>query len=133
MYPVGLNNSSMSSWKCQSFIKVKLQEYVYDVRWPNYHKEYVVKYKWKTSPKLKMCLFYPQAAKRVFLLSGTPALSRPSELYTQITAICPYLFKFHDFGVRYCAGKQLPWGWDYTGSSNMEELQILLQESVMIR
>lgn len=31
-------------------------------------------------------------AKRVLLLSGTPALSRPSELYTQISGIDPSIF-----------------------------------------
>lgn len=74
-----------------------------------------------------------QNSRRVILLSGTPALSRPSELYTQICAICPFLFKFHDFGVRYCDGKQHQWGWDYSGSSNMAELQLLLEEKIMIR
>lgn len=29
--------------------------------------------------------------------------------------------------------EQNPWGWDFSGSSNMEELQILLEESIMIR
>ncbi|XP_069988944.1 SWI/SNF-related matrix-associated actin-dependent regulator of chromatin subfamily A-like protein 1 [Penaeus vannamei] len=73
-------------------------------------------------------------AKRVLLLSGTPALSRPSELYTQISGIDPSIFpSFQEFGVRYCAGKQLPWGWDFSGSSNLEELQILLEARIMIR
>ena len=31
-------------------------------------------------------------ARRVILLSGTPALSRPSELYTQIQSVEPLLF-----------------------------------------
>lgn len=74
-----------------------------------------------------------KAAKRVILLSGTPALSRPQELYTQICAVKPYMFQYQDFGVRYCDGKKNPWGWDFSGSSNMEELQILLEESIMIR
>ena len=40
-------------------------------------------------------------AKRVILLSGTPALSRPVELYNQITAVSPKLFpKFYDYGMR---------------------------------
>lgn len=52
--------------------------------------------------------FCPQAAKRVILLSGTPAMSRPSELYTQILAVRPLLFpRFHDFGLRYCDAKQV--------------------------
>ena len=48
---------------------------------------------------------YPQAATRVILLSGTPALSRPCELYTQVTAVQPKLLpSFQQFGIRYCAG-----------------------------
>ncbi|CAG5127940.1 unnamed protein product [Candidula unifasciata] len=74
-----------------------------------------------------------KSAKRVLLLSGTPALSRPSELYSQITAVCPDLFKFHEFGLRYCAAKEMQWGWDYSSSSNMVELQALLEEKIMIR
>ncbi|KAM4697925.1 SWI/SNF-related matrix-associated actin-dependent regulator of chromatin subfamily A-like protein 1 [Rhinophrynus dorsalis] len=73
-------------------------------------------------------------ARRVILLSGTPAMSRPAELYTQIAAVRPTFFpRFHDFGVRYCDAKQMPWGWDYSGSSNLNELKLLLEESIMIR
>lgn len=47
-------------------------------------------------------------AKRVILLSGTPALSRPAELYTQIIAIKPTFFpQFHAFGLRYCDAKRV--------------------------
>ncbi|KAM6466511.1 SWI/SNF-related matrix-associated actin-dependent regulator of chromatin subfamily A-like protein 1 isoform 1-T1 [Liasis olivaceus] len=75
-----------------------------------------------------------KAAKRVILLSGTPAMSRPAELYTQIAVVQPSFFpQFHAFGVRYCDAKQRPWGWDYSGSSNLGELKLLLEESVMIR
>uniref|UniRef100_A0A8C5QN21 SWI/SNF-related matrix-associated actin-dependent regulator of chromatin subfamily A-like protein 1 n=1 Tax=Leptobrachium leishanense TaxID=445787 RepID=A0A8C5QN21_9ANUR len=73
-------------------------------------------------------------AKRVILLSGTPAMSRPAELFVQIAAVKPNFFpRFHDFAVRYCDAKQMPWGWDYSGSSNLAELKLLLEESVMIR
>ncbi|MEE6488805.1 hypothetical protein FKM82_015387 [Ascaphus truei] len=73
-------------------------------------------------------------AKRVILLSGTPAMSRPAELFTQIAAVRPAFFsRFHDFGIRYCNAKQMPWGWDYCGSSNLSELKLLLEESIMIR
>ncbi|KFZ66160.1 SWI/SNF-related matrix-associated actin-dependent regulator of chromatin subfamily A-like 1, partial [Antrostomus carolinensis] len=75
-----------------------------------------------------------RAARRVILLSGTPAMSRPAELYTQIAAVQPTFFpQFHSFGLRYCDARKMPWGWDYSGSSNLTELKILLEESIMIR
>ncbi|XP_054471229.1 SWI/SNF-related matrix-associated actin-dependent regulator of chromatin subfamily A-like protein 1 isoform X2 [Anoplopoma fimbria] len=75
-----------------------------------------------------------KAAKRVMLLSGTPAMSRPSELYTQILAVRPALFpRFHEFGMRYCSATQSTWGWDYSGSSNLGELRLLLEECLMLR
>ncbi|NXP30624.1 SMAL1 protein, partial [Leiothrix lutea] len=75
-----------------------------------------------------------KAAKRVILLSGTPAMSRPAELYTQIAAVQPAFFpQFHSFGLRYCDARKMPWGWDYSGSSNLTELKILLEQSIMIR
>nr|XP_014348934.1 PREDICTED: SWI/SNF-related matrix-associated actin-dependent regulator of chromatin subfamily A-like protein 1 [Latimeria chalumnae] len=84
--------------------------------------------------RCKAAMLLLKVAKRVILLSGTPAMSRPSELYTQITAVRPTFFpRFHDFGVRYCNAKQLPWGWDYSGSSNLNELKLLLEKSIMIR
>ncbi|XP_008053749.1 SWI/SNF-related matrix-associated actin-dependent regulator of chromatin subfamily A-like protein 1, partial [Carlito syrichta] len=75
-----------------------------------------------------------KVAKRVILLSGTPAMSRPAELYTQIIAVKPTYFpQFHAFGLRYCNAKRMPWGWDYSGSSNLGELKLLLEEAVMLR
>ncbi|EGV95627.1 SWI/SNF-related matrix-associated actin-dependent regulator of chromatin subfamily A-like protein 1 [Cricetulus griseus] len=75
-----------------------------------------------------------KVAKRVILLSGTPAMSRPAELYTQIIAVRPTFFpQFHTFGLRYCDAKRLPWGWDYSGSSNLGELKLLLEEAIMLR
>lgn len=53
-------------------------------------------------------LFAFQMAKRVILLSGTPAMSRPAELYTQIIAVKPTFFPhFHLFGIRYCDAKRV--------------------------
>ncbi|KAM7105017.1 SWI/SNF-related matrix-associated actin-dependent regulator of chromatin subfamily A-like protein 1 isoform 1-T2 [Molossus nigricans] len=75
-----------------------------------------------------------KVAKRAVLLSGTPAMSRPAELYTQIIAVKPTFFpQFHAFGLRYCDAKRHQWGWDYSGSSNLGELKLLLEEAVMLR
>ena len=77
--------------------------------------------------------------RRVLLLSGTPALSRPIELYPQISIIDPKLFPYvTDFAMRYCDGKKVALGpnrtrFDFSGSSNMEELKILMLQRFMIR
>ncbi|XP_066301333.1 SWI/SNF-related matrix-associated actin-dependent regulator of chromatin subfamily A-like protein 1 [Branchiostoma lanceolatum] len=84
--------------------------------------------------RTKAALPLLKTASRVLLLSGTPALSRPSELFTQLSAVEPRLFNsFHEFGIRYCQGKQTAFCWDYSGSCNMKELQLVLEERVMIR
>ncbi|KAI5637782.1 hepA-related protein (HARP) domain-containing protein [Phthorimaea operculella] len=75
-----------------------------------------------------------RSAARVILLSGTPALSRPAELYTQLSLIEPKLFtNYTEYGKRYCAGKQTNFGWDMSGQSNLTELQIILQKKFLIR
>lgn len=52
-----------------------------------------------------------QRSKRAILLSGTPALSRPLELFTQLNALLPQQWNdFKAFGRRYCqdaTGKQV--------------------------
>lgn len=84
--------------------------------------------------RTKASLEIAKKCSNVILLSGTPALSRPSELYPQIEAIDPHAFKsFHDFGIRYCDGKKEKYGWNFNGSSNMEELEIYLKKRIMIR
>eukprot|EP00050_Salpingoeca_kvevrii_P021508 m.111733 g.111733 ORF g.111733 m.111733 type:complete len:511 (+) comp9378_c0_seq1:455-1987(+) len=75
-----------------------------------------------------------QAAKRAILLTGTPALSRPIELYSQLHALRPDLFKQRlEFALRYCNAKQTHFGWDFNGSSNLPELNLLLTQTVLIR
>lgn len=73
-------------------------------------------------------------AKRVILLSGTPALSRPSELYTQLSLLDDKFFGgFIEYSKRYCDGKTTQFGWDASGKSNLQELEIILSKKFMIR
>ena len=88
-----------------------------------------------------------QAADRAILLSGTPALSRPVELFPQINAVAPWLFggggslknqnnssgAFFEFGIRYCAGRQGSFGWDWRGASHLTELQVILERTILVR
>uniref|UniRef100_A0A0K0CWU2 SWI/SNF-related matrix-associated actin-dependent regulator of chromatin subfamily A-like protein 1 n=1 Tax=Angiostrongylus cantonensis TaxID=6313 RepID=A0A0K0CWU2_ANGCA len=73
-------------------------------------------------------------ASRVILLSGTPALSRPAELFSQIKLVNDSLFpKFHEFAVRYCDGKQGRFCFEAKGCTNSDELNAILSKRVMIR
>ncbi|XP_043710731.1 SWI/SNF-related matrix-associated actin-dependent regulator of chromatin subfamily A-like protein 1 isoform X2 [Telopea speciosissima] len=72
-----------------------------------------------------------QKAQYAILLSGTPALSRPIELFKQLEALYPDVYKnVHEYGNRYCKGGIFG---IYQGASNHEELHTLMKATVMIR
>lgn len=74
------------------------------------------------------------AARRVILLSGTPAMSRPVELFPQLHMIQPRIFSsFNAFTDRYCDAKVGRFGRDTSGRSNLAELNRVLTTTVMIR
>ncbi len=86
------------------------------------------------SSRTKVIVPLVKAAKRAIFLSGTPALSRPIELFIQLNMLAPQIWPDkHDFGIRYCAAKRGQFGWDYSGSSNLQELHALLRGGIMIR
>ena len=77
-----------------------------------------------------------RSRKRVLLLTGTPALAKPKEIYTLCHIIRPDLFeRFATFGNRYCDPKPSKFfrGISYEGSSNEKELNFLLKDLIMIR
>ncbi|KAK9934176.1 hypothetical protein M0R45_021328 [Rubus argutus] len=66
-----------------------------------------------------------------YLLSGTPALSRSIELFKQLEALYPDVYKnVHEYGKRYCKGGTFG---IYQGASNHEELHNLMKATAMIR
>ncbi|KAL2978097.1 hypothetical protein AAZX31_13G100600 [Glycine max] len=70
-------------------------------------------------------------AQYALLLSGTPALSRPIELFKQLEALYPDVYRnVHEYGNRYCKGGFFG---VYQGASNHEELHNLIKATVMIR
>lgn len=70
-------------------------------------------------------------------LTGTPAVNRPVELYTQLNGLLPSVFYNYDqFVERYCDAKPQRFNaniMDVKGSSNEMELKTLLEGMVMIR
>lgn len=87
----------------------------------------------KNAQAKRTCATVPilQKAQYAMLLSGTPALSRPIELFKQLEALYPYVYKnVHEYGNRYCKGGIFGL---YQGASNHEELHNLMKATVMIR
>lgn len=69
------------------------------------------------------------------LLTGTPVLNRPSELWNQLCIISPGKHNsktFFSWHKRYTAAHQNHFGWDFSGASHLDELVGSLQ-SIMIR
>ena len=69
------------------------------------------------------------------LLTGTPLMNRPRELWNQLRVIDPVgypekgFFRWHK---RFCNATQNEYGWDFNGASNIDELAESLK-NVMIR
>ena len=67
-------------------------------------------------------------------ISGTPLLSRPSELWTTLKLIRPDIFKSKLlFTIRYCNRKWTYRGWDISGATHLDELHKILSTTMMIR
>jgi SWI/SNF-related matrix-associated actin-dependent regulator of chromatin subfamily A-like protein 1 len=77
----------------------------------------------------------PLPAKRYIALDGTPVYSRIWDLWP----ICRFMdptglgASRRNFQIRYCDGKMVDGVWDYSGASNLEELQERMRATFMIR
>lgn len=71
--------------------------------------------------------------RRIFL-TGTPILNRPIELWTIAHSLAPKEFpSFMGFAKRYANAQETRYGWDFSGASNLGELQDKLRASIMVR
>lgn len=96
------------------------------------------------SRRTKRIVALCQQARYCILTTGTPMLNRPIELWPLIAAIRRKpLARFYKFAHRYCGAerkiigydarlKKPKWAWDFTGSSNLAELNERLS-TFMIR
>nr|XP_056717146.1 DNA annealing helicase and endonuclease ZRANB3 [Euleptes europaea] len=93
--------------------------------------------KTRNAARSKILLPVVQNAVRAILLTGTPALGRPEELFMQLEALCPGKFgTWTEYAKKYCDARVRFFGrrrqWDCRGASNLDELHQLLS-NVMIR
>ncbi|KAG7315354.1 hypothetical protein KOW79_021442 [Hemibagrus wyckioides] len=91
----------------------------------------------RNAARTKILVPVIQNAKRAILLTGTPALGRPEELFMQIDALYPRRFgTWSDYAKKYCNAHYRFFGsrrqWDCRGASHLDELHQRLSE-IMIR
>ncbi|PQM42362.1 DNA annealing helicase and endonuclease ZRANB3 isoform X2 [Prunus yedoensis var. nudiflora] len=90
--------------------------------------------------EIKAVLDIAAKVKRIVLLSGTPSLSRPYDIFHQIDMLWPGLLgkDKYDFAKTYCdvkyiQGSQGKTFQDFSKGTRLEELNMLLKQTVMIR
>jgi len=74
-------------------------------------------------------------AARWVLLTGTPILNRPVELFSLLQKVDPHGLgaEWFSYVKRYCAAFKDKWGWKVDGASNLDELNFKLRTGGMIR
>jgi len=76
----------------------------------------------------------PLNAKRKLFLTGTPIVNRPIELWPIAHYLDPETFNsFWGYAKQFCNAIQGRYGWDLSGASHLDELQIKLRSSIMVR
>lgn len=86
------------------------------------------------NPKAQRTMIFTtirEHAERLILLTGTPILNRPVEMWN-LLRLLKFDMKEWYYYTRYC-GASKENGWDKSGATNMEELQVKLRREVMIR
>lgn len=80
---------------------------------------------------------YLSRSSRCWLLTGTPVLNRPEELFTTLKALCPERIEpysdYITFTQRYCGGHQGTWGWVAKGATYQDELSAKLNGFMLRR
>lgn len=76
-------------------------------------------------------------ADKIILMTGTPLLNRPTEVYSllRILGIDPFVpyYNYKEFAMRYCEQYNNMWGLNKNAGKNIEELGKTLRASHMIR
>lgn len=88
-----------------------------------------------TTKRTKALTPLVKSIPKALLLTGTPALNRPVEMFPQLHMLRPKIFpKYKQYTERYCDGKMSPLGfYDASGMSNNYELTWLVRKTCMVR
>lgn len=79
--------------------------------------------KTKTSVRSKVVKLLSRNIESIIMLSGTPLLSRPIELYNMLNILDSKTWDdYYGFAERYCEGKRGYYGYEAKGATNLAEL-----------
>ena len=85
-----------------------------------------------TAMRTKLVKALSRKIPSALLLSGTPILNRPIELFSQLNIIDPITWNnYYSYAKKYCGAWQSPWGLDVSGASNLEELRERISKYVI--
>lgn len=85
--------------------------------------------------KAALSIVRANRVRRLIMISGTPALNKPIEMYVPLSMLVRNI-TMKEFGDRYCSGGRSYGNMAaqvYTGSSNTKELHAVLTSTVMVR
>lgn len=89
---------------------------------------------WDSSERKNKQGLIHKIKQRTLFLTGTPILNKPIEIFPLLKALDPKTWNSSfKFGLKYCNGHQKYGHWDFTGASNLEDLQTRLRSTLMIR
>ena len=87
--------------------------------------------------RTKAAFLIGKNVRRRVLLSGTPMINRPIELYALLRFLKKEILKPYDtyklYGYKFCDGKQDQFSFDVSGASNTDELNYRLRRGIMLR
>src|ERR1035437_825915 len=73
-------------------------------------------------------------ARRKGILTGTPMSNRPANLWPLLHILDPKAWpSFWKYAMKFCDAKNNGFGWDFTGASNIEELNRVIRSTLMCR
>ena len=83
--------------------------------------------------RTKLVCAWAKKAKRRVLMTGSPILNRPIELHPLLEMLAPGTWPFFPYAKTYCNAHEGSWGWDFSGASNLGDLQRKLRSTLMVR
>ena len=90
-------------------------------------------YKNKAAQRTKFLRALTHLAKHAVLMTGTPVMNRPDELYELLVALDPNFMSWTTFMRLFCGMQWTPYGMDHSGHSNLQYLNSWLFENIMVR